>query len=67
MGGVGAGEGWTAHGGVRAAHVRTGGKLGNLVAKASQGRLGSRKGDRVGAGRLRAEKSWGGRLRVVNV
>ena len=58
---MGAGEGGPAHGGVRAAHVRTGGRLGNLVAKASQGRLGSGKGDRVGAGRLRAEKSRGGR------
>jgi len=44
VGGVGAGEGGAAHGGVGAARERTGERLGNLTAKASQGGLGLGKG-----------------------
>ena len=56
---MGAGGGGAAHGGVGAAHGRTGGKLGNLIAKASQGGLGSGKGDGVGVERQMMEKSLG--------
>lgn len=56
---MGAGGGGAAHGGVRAAHERTDGRLGNLIAKASQGGLGSGKGDGVSVERQRTDKSPG--------
>ena len=54
------GEGGAAHGGVGATRERTGGRLGNLTAEASQGGLGSGKGVGVGVERRRMEKSPGG-------
>ena len=67
VGGVGAREGGTAQSGWGCAW-RMGGRLGNLIAKASQEGLESGKGDGVGVGRQRMEKSSGrGKLRVVDV
>jgi hypothetical protein len=60
MRGVSAEGGGAAHGGVGAAHERTGGRLGSLIAKASQGGLGSGKGDGVGVERQRTKESLGG-------